>query len=88
MPRASSLDFRERLLRTLASGSSAVEIEHHTGVDATTIQRWRQQRGESLALRHAPGRIPLIAPVQYDALHAKVAAAYPDAPWPSAVPAG
>jgi transposase len=80
MPRAFSLDLRERLLRALASGLSAAEIEHRTGVDATTVRRWRQRqaRGESLAPRHAPGRVPLIGPDQYDALRAQVAA-HPDA---------
>ena len=80
MPRAYSLDLRERLLRALASGLSAVEIEHHTGVDATTVRRWRQRqaRGDSLAPRHAPGRVPLIGPDPYDALRAQVAT-HPDA---------
>lgn len=80
MPRAYSLDLRERLLRALASGLSAAEIEHRTGVDATTLRRWRQRadRGESIAPRHAPGRVPLIGPDQLDALRAQVAA-HPDA---------
>ena len=80
MPRAFSLDLRERLLRALASGLSAAEIEQHTGVDATTLRRWRQRqaRGESLAPRTAPGRVPLISPAQDDALRAQVAA-HPDA---------
>jgi transposase len=80
MPRAFSLDLRERLLRALASGLSATEIEHHTGVDATTLRRWRQRqaRGESLAPRSAPGRVPLIGPAQYEALRTQVAA-HPDA---------
>lgn len=80
MPRAYSLDLRERLLQALASGLSAVEIEHHTGVDATTVRRWRQRqdRGESLAPRTAPGRERTIRPAQWDALRAQVAAA-PDA---------
>jgi transposase len=80
MPRASSLDLRERLLRALASGLSAAEIEQHTGVDATTIRRWRQrqERGDSLVPRHAPGRVPLIRADQWDALRAQVAA-HPDA---------
>ena len=80
MPRAYSLDLRERLLRALASGLSAVEIEQHTGVDATTLRRWRQrqERGDSLVPRHAPGRVPLIGPEEYDTLRAQVAA-HPDA---------
>jgi transposase len=79
IPRALSLDLRERRLRALASGLSAVEIEHHTGVDATTLRRWRQRQacGESLAPRTAPGRVPLIGPAQDDALRAEIAA-HPD----------
>jgi transposase-like protein len=47
-----------RRRRALASGLRAAEIEPHTGVDATTIRRWRHraERGAALAPRHAPGR--------------------------------
>jgi len=80
MPRAYSLDLRERLLRAEAAGLRADEIERTTGVSARTLRRWRQRqnRGELLAPGHAPGRALIIGPAQEPALVAQVAV-HPDA---------
>ncbi len=80
MPRAYSLDLRERLLRAEAAGLAAAEIERTTGVSARTLRRWRQrqQQGQSLVPGHAPGRALTIGPDQWAALRAQVAA-HPDA---------
>lgn len=80
MPRAYSLDLRERLLRAEAAGLSAAEIERTTGVSARTLRRWRHRHatGQPLTPGHAPGRAPRIGPDQADALRAQVAA-HPDA---------
>ena len=80
MPRAYSLDLRERLLRAKAAGLSAAEIEHTTGVSASTVHRWqrRVRGGASLVPGRAPGRALLIGTPQEDALRGQVAA-HPDA---------
>jgi transposase len=80
MPRAYSLDLRERLLRANAAGLTAAEIERTTGVTARTLRRWRQrqQQGQSLEPGHAPGRALAIGPDQWDAVRAQIAA-HPDA---------
>jgi transposase len=80
MPRASSLDLRERLLRADAAGLPAAEIERTMGVSARTLRRWRQHQhqGQSLGPGHAPGRALVIGPTHWDAVRAQVAA-HPDA---------
>jgi transposase len=80
MPRAYSLDLRERLLRAEAAGLAAAEIARTTGVSTRTLRRWRHRQvsGQGLTAGHAPGRAPTIGPDQEAALGAQVAA-HPDA---------
>jgi transposase len=80
MPRAYSLDLRERALRALDAGLAAVEIERTFGISTRTLRRWRQRRAGDLPLApgQSSGRPPVIAPTQYEALRAQVAA-NPDA---------
>jgi transposase len=80
MPRAYSVDLRERLLRAEAAGLSAAEIERTTGISARTLRRWRHRQalGHALVPGHAPGRPRIIGPDQEAALQAQVAA-HPDA---------
>lgn len=80
MPRAYSLDLRERALRALDAGLAAGEIERTFGITTRTLRRWRQRRasGQSLAPGQSPGRPPVIPPHQHAALRAQVAA-HPDA---------
>jgi|SRR5690348_8264237 transposase len=80
MPRAYSLDLRERALRALDAGLAAVEIERTFGISARTLRRWRQRvgGGRALAAGQSSGRPPVIGPAQHDAVRAQVAA-HPDA---------
>jgi transposase len=80
MPRAYSLDLRERALRALDVGLAAAEIERTFGISMRTLHRWRmrQAAGDDLRPRTSPGRPPAIAPEQHGALRAQVAA-HPDA---------
>lgn len=43
MPRAYSLDLRERLPQANDAGLSSVEIERTTGVSRRSLSRWRQK---------------------------------------------
>ena len=76
MPRAYSLDLRERALRALDAGLAAVEIERTFGISTRTLRRWRQRVAgdQDLAPGTSPGRPPLIGAAQHDALRAQVAA--------------
>jgi transposase len=80
MPRAYSVDLRERALRALEADLPAREIERTFGISTRTLRRWRQRMaaGSSLAPGQSSGRPPRIAPDQHDQLRAQVAA-QPDA---------
>jgi transposase len=80
MPRAYSLDLRERALRALDAGLAAVEIERTFGISPRTLRRWRQRVAgdRPLAAGQSSGRPPVIGPAQHDAVRAQVAA-HPDA---------
>ena len=80
MARGYSRDLRERLLRALASGLSAVEIARATGVSPSSLRRWKQKQaaGESLDPGTSPGGPRKIRTDDEPALRAQVAAR-PDA---------
>ncbi len=80
MPRAYSVDLRERSLRALASGMPAVEVARLFDVSVSSLARGRQQQRASGDLRpgRSPGRPRAIPPTQEPVLHAQVAA-HPDA---------
>ena len=74
MPRAYSLDLRERTLRARDAGMPPVAIERTFGIDTRTQRRWAARAAvEQLAPGHGPGRPPKIAPDQYPALRQQVA---------------
>jgi transposase len=75
MPRAYSLDLRERALRALDAGLAAAEIERTFGISQRTLFRWKAHRaaGRSLAPRTSPGQAPRIGPARHDALRAQIA---------------
>jgi transposase len=76
MPRAYSLDLRERAVRALDAGHAAPEVAELFGVSERTLFRWKAQRrmGGSLAPGTSPGQAPKIGPAQHDALRTQVAA--------------
>ena len=80
MPRAYSLDLRERLLRARDAGLSAAEVERTLGVSGRTQRRWTQRvaAGAALAADQPPGRARKIPPDAEAALRGQVAAS-PDA---------
>ena len=80
MPRAYSVDLRERVLRAQAAGLSAPEIERTLGISRRTLARWRQRvaDGGSLVPRQSPGWSRKIPARQWAALGGQVAA-HPDA---------
>jgi len=80
MPRASSVDLRERSLRALTSGMPVVEVARLFDVSVSSLSRWRTQQRATGDLRpgRSPGRPRAILPTQEPDLHAQVAA-HPDA---------
>src|SRR4051794_17035364 len=62
MPRAYSVDVRERLLGAEAAGLPAAEIARTLGGHPRTLERWRTQLATtgSLAAKRPPGRPPKI----------------------------
>ncbi len=80
MARGYSRDLRERLLRALASGVSAVEIARTTGVSTSSLRRWKhtQASGRSLEPGVSPGGPRKIGAADEPALRAQVATT-PDA---------
>ena len=79
MPRAYSLDLRERLLRARDAGMTPDVIEQHLGISVRTQQRWVQRAAqETLAPTPIPGRPPKIDPTQHADVRTQVAD-HPDA---------
>jgi transposase len=80
MARGYSRDRRERLLRALASGLSAVETARATGVSPCSLRRWKRKQaaGRSLAPGASPGGSRNITTDDEPARRAQVAAR-PDA---------
>lgn len=80
MPRAYSVDLRERSLHALTSGMPVTEVAHIFGVSRSSLSRWRRQQRSTGAVRpgHSSGRPRAIAPHQEDAVRTQVVA-QPDA---------
>lgn len=80
MPRAYSVDLRERSLRAMASGMPAAEVAQLFDVSESSLFRWhRQQRTDGdVTPGTSSGRPRTISAAQEDALRAQVAA-HPDA---------
>jgi len=75
-----SVDLRQRILATVERGMPRREIVQPLGVRLGTIKRLltKQRRGASVMPRTPPGRPARIAPDQYTARRAQLAA-HPDA---------
>ena len=73
------MDLRERVVAAVDGGMPRREAARTFRVSMATIKRYLQRRRErgSLAPGRSPGRPPEIAPAQYPALAAQVAA-HPD----------
>lgn len=80
MPRAYSVDLRERSLRAVASGRTMTEVAALFGVGRSSLARWhrRQIVGQSLTPGRSSGRPRVITTEQEADLRAQVLAA-PDA---------
>lgn len=80
MPRALSVDLRERVLDALTSGRSVAEVASQFDVSIRSVYRWSAQRAETGSVRpkQATGRPRKIGLAQEVALRAEVAA-HPDA---------
>ncbi len=80
MPRAYSIDLRERSLRALASGIPVTEIARLFDVSESSLSRWRRQQRTtgSLAPGRSSGRPRAIPACQEETLATQVAA-QPDA---------
>jgi putative transposase len=78
--KAYTTDLRQRVVEAVAVGMPRPEVARVFQVSVATIKRYLKQRHERGDLRpgHSPGRTPVIAPAQYPALAAQVAA-HPDA---------
>ncbi len=90
--KAYSVDLRERVVAAVDAGLPRLEVARLFRVSLATIKRYLQRRRATGGLLpgHSPGRTPEIAPAQYPALAAQVAA-HPDdtlaqhaATWPAA----
>lgn len=80
MPRAYSVDLRERSLQALASGRSVTEVAHLFGVSRFSLHRWRHQQATtgSLMAGQSSGRPRRLTPDQEEAIARQVRAT-PDA---------
>lgn len=80
MPRAYSVDLRERSLRAVTSGLPLTEVARRFDVSVSSLDRWRRQQRTTGALvpGRSSGRPRAITPAQESALTAQVAAT-PDA---------
>jgi transposase len=70
MPRAYSVDLRERSLAALASGRSMTEVVQFFGVSRKTLYRWRARQATTGSLEpgRASGRPRRLSPAQEAAL--------------------
>src|SRR5215213_9034956 len=75
-----SVELREQVLQAADAGLSAAEIARRFGISRRSLTRWRQWRRErgTVATQPRSGRPPKIAPGQYAALRAQIAA-HPEA---------
>ena len=80
MPRAYSLDLRERLIRARDAGLGEAEVARTLGVSPSTQRRWRRRVADhaGLAPGTSPGPSRKIGAADEDDLRAQVAA-HPDA---------
>ena len=80
MPRAYSVDLRERSLRALASGMPVTEVVQLFDVSESSLYRWRQRQRTTgkLTPGRSSGRPRMILTAQQELLTAQVAA-QPDA---------
>ncbi len=80
IPRAYSLDLRERLVRARDAGLAPAEVERTLGVSRSTQRRWQRRVGSEagLAPGMSPGRPRTITEDDGAALREQVAA-HPDA---------
>lgn len=80
MPRAYSVDLRERAVRAMASGMPMSEVAELFVVSLSSLSRWkhRKQAGRSLQPGQSSGRHRAIGPAQEAELIAQVRAT-PDA---------
>jgi putative transposase len=80
MPRAYSVDLRERALRAMASGMPMTEVAARFDVSLSSLSRWKDRKaaGRSLAPGQSSGRHRAVRPAQEVELIAQVQAT-PDA---------
>jgi transposase len=80
MPRALSVDLRERSLHALASGMSVTEVATRFDVSRSSLYRWQRQRSKtgSVTPAQSPGRPRRLDPDHEAALRAEVQT-HPDA---------
>jgi len=80
MPRAYSVDLRERSLQAMASGRSVTEVASLFDVSRSSLHRWRRQMvlTQSLAPGRSPGRHRRLTADQEQAIAVQVRAT-PDA---------
>jgi transposase len=80
MPRAYSVDLRERSLQAMTSGRSVTEVAQIFGVSRFTLYRWRRQVATtgSLVPRRPSGRPRRLTPAQ-EAMVAQQVRTTPDA---------
>lgn len=76
MPRAYSVDLRERSLQALASGRSVTEVATLFGVSRESLYRWQARKAStgSVTPGTASGRPRLLSPDQEAQLATRVAA--------------
>ena len=75
--KAYSEDLRQRIVTAVeAEGMSQPAVAQRFAVSVRTVERYLAQwrTSGSLSARHAPGAVPAIAPAQYPALVAQLAA--------------